>query len=414
MNRRLFSHLSLLIILIAACQPIRPEGAATPSPSATRTEAITGTTEITSTTVITSGSSITESSEITNSEEITEAAESTSTQGTEDTTSTPSTLPATPSNPPATAADASTNCPVIADEALDIAILAGWEEDEQRHYLVHKSNSQSVDGEEVVAASSTTPLTITVVSDDGEGYVLEWQYGRTVLNDTGFEVPDPLAGLFQSPLELLVTYSTDEAGVYVELQNEEQLQAQLTPLFDQIFDAMLASDEELDPEVVENARGMVDELISDPANFESLFTQEIQLFHTLFAFTFESSEPLVTPDLRPNLLGGPPIPSELTITPTHYDADLGCLSVALENVADPVEARNSILQSLQEQAEQMGVPGPTDADLPEELELVDNVRFEFDLESGWPTAIYSERAISIGNQDRLETTDIVLVGENEG
>jgi hypothetical protein len=253
-----------------------------------------------------------------------------------------------------------------------------------------------------------------VVSDDGEGYVLEWQFGRTELNDTNFEVPDPLAGLFQSPLELVITYATDEAGSYVELQNEERLQAQLTPLFDQIFEAMLASDEELDPEIIENARGMIDELISDPANFESLFTQEVQLFHTLFDFTFDSTEPLVLPDLRPNMLGGPPIPSELTVTPTHYDPNLGCLRVALENVADPVETRNSILQSLQEQAEQMGVPGPTDADLPEELALVDEILFEVDLESGWPTGIYSERAITLGNQGRLETTDIVLVEKNEG
>jgi hypothetical protein len=109
------------------------------------------------------------------------------------------------------------------------------------------------------------------------------------------------------------------------------------------------------------------------------------------------------------MLGGPPIPSELTIVPTHYDAELGCLHVQFENVADPVEARNSILESLQEQARQMGVPGPNEEDLPTSLELVDTIRFEMDLESGWPTAIYLERVTSFGPEGRLETTEIVLV-----
>jgi hypothetical protein len=109
------------------------------------------------------------------------------------------------------------------------------------------------------------------------------------------------------------------------------------------------------------------------------------------------------PDVRPTRLGGAPIPSELSITPTHYDAALGCLHVEFENIADPVETRNSILESLQAQAEQMGVPDPSEDDLPAEL----------DLNSGWPTAIHTERSIILSNQSRVETTSITFVEPDE-
>lgn len=193
------------------------------------------------------------------------------------------------------------------------------------------------------------------------------------------------------------------------MANLEELQAQLEPIFDQLFDAIQETDDALEPEEIEVARGIVDQLVSDPANFESLFTQDIQRFHIPYNFYFQDAEPLVLPDLRPNMLGGPPIPSELTVTPTHYSVDLDCLHVGFENVADPVETRNSILEGLQAQAQQLGVPGPTDADLPAEVDMVDRIHFELEFNSGWPTVIHSERAIILGNQSRSDCIATCLV-----
>lgn len=417
MNRRLLYWLCLSLLLLAACQPVRPEnssaGDAEISVPPSSSTVITGSAQISDTVAITSSTAITASSEptgatsSTGSTVISETTQSTVTTGAQG-----SAEETRPSSTPATGASADVStCPAVEDSALDLTVVANWDEDEQVHYLVHKSRTERVDGDTTLSISSTTPVTITVVSDDGEGYILEWQYGQTELTQSSVEVPDPLAALFQSPLEIIVTYATDEAGTYVELQNEERLQAQLMPVIDEMFDAILESGreagEEFDAEMVETARGMVDAMISDPANFDSLFTQEVQLFHTLYDFYFEDTEPQVLPDLRPNMLGGSPIPSELTITPTHYDAELGCLRVMMQNVADPGEARNSILETLQEQARQLGVDGPTEDDLPAKMDMVDDMRFEIDLESGWPERVYAERAITLGNQSRLESTEIV-------
>jgi hypothetical protein len=405
MKRLFFSWLSLLVLLLAACQPIRLESELPPPTSDSTTATITDSAEITDTTNITATTTTTGSSEITETTEVTGTTTSTPTTSTGTTASTPS----TPSTSSSAISESAAECPALTDQALDLSILAEWEEGEQRHYIVSGQRVDSADGDEAVTLSVTSSVTVTVLEVNDDGYVLEWDYGQAELGEVDVELPDPIATIFETPLQLRTTYATDDTGAYVELVNLEDLQAQIEPIFDQFFDALAEMEEEPNPEAIEAARGMVDQLIENPANFEALFVRDIQLFHTLHGFYFQSAEPMVLPDVRPNLLGGSPIPSELTITPTHYDEELGCLHVGFENIADSVAARNSILEALQEQAEQMGVPGPSDADLPEELELVDDIRFEFDLISGWPIAIYLERTTDFGPQGRVETTEIVLV-----
>lgn len=406
MNRLLLVWLSLAVIVlltgITACQPIRPEAELTPA-ATNSTGTDSASTAITSTATITDTAPITTSSELTTTTEMTATTPSTSTAGI---------TSSTPSTPSEGTSEAATSCPALVDQPLDILISANWEEGDQRTYLVTQSQSEVTDGEESVALAVTTPITITVLNVDDDGYVLEWSFGKAEFGETDIVMPDPLQNLMQTPLEVVFKYSTDIDGVYVELLNVEELQEQIEPLIDQIFETMIAADDTLTEEAIDAAREMVDNIFADPANFDALFTREVQLFHTLYGFYFESAEPLILPDLRPNMLGGPPIPSELTVTPTHYDAGQGCLHVAFENIADPVEARNSILESLQEQARQMGVPGPDEDDLPGEMELVDNIRFEMDIESGWPTAIYLERVTNFGPQGRIETAEVVLVEED--
>lgn len=386
---RLLSSLCLLLILLAACQPVRPESELTPATSDETTRVITDTLAITETAAITTT-------------EVTTAVTSSTPTGNE-------TRATTPAMPVADPSDSLTTCPALRNDAGDIFVIANWHEGDQRTYLVSQRSQDNASGQDAVTMASTTVITVTVVSADEDGYVLEWSFGQPQLGETDIEVDDPFAAIFQMPLQIAFRVATDIDGAYLELLDIEELQTKLIPLFDQLFDLVEEMDEDLSPEALQAARDLVDRLVQDPANFEGLFTREVQLFHSLFGFYFEDGAPLVLPDMRPNLLGGSPIPSELTITPTHYDADAGCLHVELENVADPVAARDSILEALQEQARQMGVPGPSDDDLPAELSLVDRVRFEFDLQSGWPIAIHTERAVNIATQSRLETTTIVIV-----
>ena len=389
MNRRFIFWLSLLVVLLAACQPIRPETAATTTPSATGaiTDTLTSTTETTATAALTGSSDITTSDESTGSTSASSLA-----VGEE---------------------RAATTCPAISDDAFALTVQADWEAGDQRIYQVHQGRTEILDGESTTVMSTTAPVTVTVLSADAAGYVLEWDYGQAATAAVDAETPDPISTLLEAPIQVRMTYATDEAGAYVELVNLEELQAQLVPIFDQLFEAIVETEEAVDPTALDAARGMVDQLISNPDNFEILFTQELQLFHTLHGFPFASAEPIVQPDLRPNMLGGAPIPSELTITPTRYDAELGCFQVDFENVADPVATRNSILEALQLQAEQMGVAGPSAEDLPDELELVDFIHFEINVDSGWPALIASERTTTFGNQGRVDTTQIVLTSSNE-
>jgi hypothetical protein len=410
---------SLLWLALAACQPIRPESELTAPPAATHSSGVvTNTDTITETTPITGASDITETTGTPATEVVTETeAVTKSTTVTTPSTPTSGTTSSPPSSTPASGMEDVVSCPAIAtaggDSLLNIAIVANWEIGTQRHYIGKQQRIDIDAGYEVMSVSASTPITITVIDRNDDGYVLEWQYGNTEFGASDAEIPDPLISLLQTPLPIPFRYATSEDGVYLGLQDIDELRAEIEPFFDDLFELLAETDEELPREVLEAAQKTVEQLLEDPDNFDTLFTRDIQLLHTVFGFSFEDAEPLVLPDQRPNIFGGPPIPSELTVTPTHYDAEEGCLRVRFENVADPIAARNSILEALREQARQMGVPAPTDADLPLALEIVDYIVYDVDLVSGWPTAVSTERFITIGDQERIESSELQLVGTNE-
>lgn len=59
----------------------------------------------------------------------------------------------------------------------------------------------------------------------------------------------------------------------------------------------------------------------------------------------------------------------------------------------------------------MSVPGPSDEDLPAELEIADPILFEVDLQSGWPVAIQQECVMTIADQSRVESAEIEIISE---
>lgn len=382
MSRKILAWFSLLGLVLAACQPIPP-----PPGSATTT--------ITSTVVMTDTAIITDTTLLIATDAITTVASNT-------VTSTPQ---------GEVTNESARSCPAIETGTLDVKVLPNWQAGDHVAYLTEQTKLEFSGSQQATTLAASTPITLTVIGVEEDGYLLELAYGQSQLGQTDIELPNTMASLLQTPLEVTIDYTVDSEGIYVGINNLEELQAQVLPLFDRFFEAMIETEPDTPPEVVEAARGMIDQLVSDPANFELLFTGEIQLFHSVYGITFTAAEPIVIEDIRPNLLGGAPIPSELVITPIHYDAEMGCLRIEFENIADPVAARNSILEALQIQARQMGVPGPRDQDLPSELHMIDKVIFEFDLNRGWPTYIFTERSVTIGNQGQIETSEYTLLEE---
>lgn len=399
MNRKIVAWFSVLGIVLAACQPIPPPpDYAAPGAS---TAAITTTATLTEPAIITDTQTLTETELPTDT-----------TRATSTTTAAPAPVSSTPRGETTNAAPVV--CPAIQDNTLDVAVLPNWQVSSHANYATEHTKVEFIGNNRMLTLATSTPVTFTVLGVEDDSYILQLRYGQSQLGETDVEISDPLAALFQAPLEVTLEYATDSDGAYLELLNLSDLQAQVMPLFDQFFDVMAETDPSATEEVLEAARGMIDRLVSDPINFEALFTGDLQTFHSVYGFVFEDAEPLVIEDIRPNILGGAPIPSELVITPTHYNADMGCLRIEFENIADPVAARNSILEALQIQAREMGVPGPRDQDLPAELHLVDKIIVEIDLNDGWPTYIFTERAVTIANQGQVESNEYTLISKGVG
>src|SRR5690606_13039018 len=115
---------------------------------------------------------------VTETEAVTE-----STTVTTPSTPTSGTTSSPPSSTPASGMEDVVSCPAIAtaggDSLLNIAIVANWEIGTQRHYIGKQQRIDIDAGYEVMSVSASTPITITVIDRNDDGYVLEWQYGNT-------------------------------------------------------------------------------------------------------------------------------------------------------------------------------------------------------------------------------------------
>jgi hypothetical protein len=307
-------------------------------------------------------------------------------------------------------------CPEIGTGPFEIDIDAAWQEGDTRSYELTTYRKDSGGEGQEQERRVATDIQITVLDSMDTGYALEWVYGESRLVEPATPVLPSLEEFLQQPAGLRIEYATDRFGAYRELRNVEEVQSFVEAMMEQILDQMAeagGSEEE-----IEGTRRIIQQLLSDPTGMETLFLQEVQLFHALNGFLFDSLEPIQYEDLLPNALGGEPIPSQVTIRPTRYSAAQSCARIEWTNEIDAEKARESIVEGLMAQAERLGLElePPEPGELPEGFTIRDELQFDMDLASVWPRRIHAQRTIQIGERARIDERTFVdkSAGTTEG
>jgi hypothetical protein len=312
--------------------------------------------------------------------------------------------------PPTTTGQAP--CPELAESAevgaFEIDIDANWEAGESRRYELTSRRNDVGEGADQ-SRHLVTDIQITVLDATDEGFVLEWVYGESRLLAPAEPASPELETALQAPVGLRVEYATDRFGAYAELRNGEEVQSFVAATLKQLLQTMTEAGG--DERAVQGAQQMVEQLLAQPDALETLFLQEIQLFHVLHGYLFDSPEPIRYDDLLPNMLGGDPIPSQVTIRPTRYSDAQGCARIEWANAIDPNKARESIVEGLMAQAERLGIElePPEPGELPDAFNIQDEMQFDLDLATAWPERISWQRQIQIGDHRRTDERTIVLL-----
>jgi hypothetical protein len=288
---------------------------------------------------------------------------------------------------------------------FEIDLDAGWQVGEQRHYTIYTHRQEWSGDSPPLNARGLIPFTVTVRAANRTGFELEWDYGKTRLLE-GRDKADFLLDYLTALLpELHLAYETDRYGSFVTLLNGDEVEtavyrgvAMLAALTVDTTDGLVLNDLTIE---------LVNQLIAEPEQVVALLIQELQLFHLLYGILFDTTEPLLFEDLLANPLGGEGIPSQVSIRPTHFDAESGCARIEWLNRWDPEAATASIFGSILPHLEAAGLPGLSLDELPGYLEVADRMIFQFDLASGWPAYIEVERTMRIGDQERIDRRVIV-------
>lgn len=298
---RSWFYLSLLVaILIAGCQPIRPVAELTPTPDKAPAAVVPSTTTV-----------------------------------------------------------GATDCPILADQPIDLIITPQWQEGEVRRYQASRSTTKIRDGESDPTIITTSALTVTVLSAGEDGYVLEWRYITL------------LSRLRRVRLE----YATNELGEFANARNLHEIEIEYDPLdiwqLENLRRARVTDREDVDRSV--------ERLLSDPERFTAFVANDIQTYHFIYGLYFTEATPFV--------LEQPAILTEsgthhITVTPLRYDATQGCLHILWQSDLE-VE--------------------PTDDKFERDPFTVQTkVTTELDLNTGWIQTIDIERTTLIAGNGQIE------------
>lgn len=292
------------------------------------------------------------------------------------------------------------DCPPIQEQAIDLIVHPAWQVGDLRHYQISRLHQDVVDGALTPSLSMSTPLTITILEANDDGYVLEWVYGATTFDQESAPPPDRLTTMLIAPNYLRLEYEVDANGDYRGLLNGDEVFDTFSGVMQEMF--ILLARGKITHEAIESSQIILDQMAADTAAFDTLVTSDVQLFHEIYGFHFTSAEPIEVDDQRSIIVGDPPLPAHVLIYPTHYGPMSGCLSAWWFRHVDPDEARDGMLAAMEEQAKREGFLPPSKDDLPSQIKAQDSVIFTLDTRTGWirsMTSTHSFRLEDIGFEE---------------
>lgn len=296
-------------------------------------------------------------------------------------------------------------CPIVDKPEITLDFDAEWQEGESRTIeLIRSREDIGIQSKDPVR-KSLTEVTVSVIERADKYFVLEWIYGESEILAPDTITDKTINELLELPVGLRIEYETDRWGSYRRLRNLEEVQE----FVDQMFNILIEQVEKTEGQAsADNLRRAIKQLSGNAQQVEALYTRDIQLFHSLWGFHFDNSDQISFEGSFPNILGGDPIPNQAVIQLIRYDAELDCASVEWTTKIDKEKARESIIQGLQRQSKQLGIDPPAGDEFPTDFDFSDLIKIDMDLATTWPTTVFFERIIKVGQGQRIDQTTVNL------
>jgi len=291
-------------------------------------------------------------------------------------------------------------------DTTKVPIVSYWEKGNQYNFKITKVEEKWKEGKMVKNDTSSYIVNFLVLDSTETEYTIKWSY-ETNLQE--FELPDNIKRKLSDYRITEVIYKTSEVGVFLGIENWEEVSKMMNDIFSVMLDEV--SKEDRSDEEKEKMKRVMEPLVEvykSKQAIEQLVFKELQYFHFLFGIEFSVNEPIVYEDELPNFLGGDPFKGETKIYVDSVDFDNSFCVVNYEMKLDPVDTKN-MLKSLFEKMKL------EDAEMMETLEkakfdIMDNNRFEFNFYDGVPINIEAKREVLIDiGKEKSKKVDKVII-----
>jgi hypothetical protein len=274
--------------------------------------------------------------------------------------------------------------------------VAYWKKGEQKVYtLLKKSEKKS--NQRLQKDSSSFQLTVTVLEESNEHYLLEWRYKTLYMpqmNGTN------IIGIEALCNNLRIVYRTDANGSFMELVNMDEVLS----FIDKAYDATMAN-YKYTPEM-ETVVNEFRRLIKSRESVEQILLKDVQVFHNIYGLEFNSRKQTEEGEL-PNMFGGDPLPAKSTYQFMRFDKLKNQIHINIELLVDSDAATRIITDFINATGKKLGKKDSLSAaDLPK-IDIHDTNRFVLDQSTGWLRSASSERFVDAVGAYKKETTRFI-------
>lgn len=273
-----------------------------------------------------------------------------------------------------------------------------WDLDEAHIYQVVQSKERITENDTVKLQSVSFKARVSVVDSTQTDYTMLWHYYDYQV-DQADSLTRMLVGLAG---EMDVIYTISDLGAFKALKNAVEIREFMYRGIDSVA-AMYASVPGMDAVMAQ-----LKQTFASPEAIQNSAIDEILLFHRLMGEQFETGEVYRSQASLPNIYGGQPFDAVQQAEVYEVDPEESTAIIRVVTDVDQKQARAEVFNYVVRMAQTMGVPAPSESDVPE-LTIQMRYAANMHLPSGWPLYIISVKDVTSGNDGQVDTVEMTLL-----
>ena len=209
-----------------------------------------------------------------------------------------------------------------------VTCIAFWKNKETRVYQI-KHSKEKFDALNLKSSwEGNFEAHVKIIDSTASGFTIEWVYKNFKVTGTPEYVLNSLSAIMEG---LKIIYKADEAGMFTELINWEEVRDFSISNYEKALAKNTQTKEFI------GALSQIKSIFQSKENTEALLIKEIQLFHTPYGIEYTKNGNIIETEL-PNITGGSPFPATINMKLDKLDLQNDLTIVTLNQTIDKDKA----------------------------------------------------------------------------